>query len=45
LGKDFPLNILSFLPSGWFASKVLGRDGLMVEETKEKGVKGHRTRI
>jgi hypothetical protein len=29
------------LPSGWFASKVLCRDGLMFEETKENGVKWH----
>jgi hypothetical protein len=33
------------LQSGWFASKVLGRYGLMVEETKENGVKGHRDGI
>lgn len=33
------------MPSGWFASKVLGRDGLMVEETKENGVKGHKIGI
>jgi hypothetical protein len=33
------------LPSGWFASKVLCRDGLMLEETKENVVKRHRDGI
>jgi len=42
---DFSKNILSFLPSGWFASKVFCRDGLMFEETKENEVKWHRNGI